>query len=143
LTRHRRLAVLAVLILFAVAAVAVFAAARSPWVRGYALYAGYLPVTGRIAGHDADLPPGATVCANCHEPGQPGADPKRLPQLDRRLVESYSRRGGPEAAYTEETFCALLADGVDPTLVLVSRTMPRFTIPREDCAALWAYLSTR
>jgi hypothetical protein len=118
-------------------------ASQSRWVRGWALYSGYLPLTGRIVGHEADMPPEALVCANCHEPGQPGADPRRLPQLDSRLTEVIVRRGGPPVSYDVDSFCALLAGGIDPSTVMISRTMPRFSMSADDCAALWAFVSTR
>jgi hypothetical protein len=143
LPTSRRLVVLAAVSVLVVAGIGAAVAARSPWVRGYALYHGHLPLTGRIYGHETTLPPETIVCANCHEPGRPGADPRRLPQLDRRLAETRDRRGGPSSAYTEDSFCSLIANGIDPTSVLISRTMPRFELDRVDCAALWSYLSAR
>lgn len=131
----------------AIAAVILIAAAVYPYPRlvGYALYRGYLPVAGRIAGHDSDLPSRASRCVNCHDAVR-SATPtaRRITPLTRAaLTEMHSRRGGPVTAYNEDTFCSLLRDGIDPAYVQVNRTMPRYDMSASQCHALWRYVSSR
>jgi hypothetical protein len=133
------LAAMAVLISIA-AAVSLY-----PWLAGYSIYHGYLPVKGRIAGHDSDLPSRASRCANCHDAAR-GAirTARRIAPLTRvALTEPHSRRGGPDTTYAENSFCSLLHEGVDPAFVLVSRTMPRYDMSAFNCHALWTYVSSR
>jgi hypothetical protein len=140
--RRRMLAAAAVAVALAAGATAV---AGSGWVRGWALYHGHLEAAGRIMGHGADLPPAAARCANCHD-AAPGAGLARrsIAPLDRAsLTEARPRRGGPPSAYTSESFCAVVRGGIDPAMVMVNRTMPRFDMPDADCAALWTYVSSR
>jgi hypothetical protein len=109
--------------------------------RGFAIYHGYTPVAGHIQGHGASLPPRAVVCAGCHEAApvaQAGGAPfsTRLADLSR----TRARRGGPASAYTAESFCRALREGVDPGAVMLDRLMPRFDLTAEQCGALWIYL---
>jgi len=115
----------------------------SPRLQGYALYHGYWPVTGRIAGHDSDLPAFASRCANCHDGVRSTRARPIAPLTQASLLHSHSRRGGPETAYTETSFCALLRDGVDPAYVIVDRTMPHYDLSGASCHALWRYVSSR
>lgn len=116
-----------------------------PWARGYALYHGHLPLSGRIAGHDDDLPSAASRCSNCHDAVTGGAQTKRLiaPLNGTALTQPVSRRGGPQFIYTEASFCSFLRDGVDAVFVQASRTMPRFTVSDGECHALWTYVISR
>jgi hypothetical protein len=116
-----------------------------PWLVGYALYHGYLPVTGRIAGHDSDLPSRASRCVNCHNAVRSATPTARriAPLTKAALIEPHSRRGGPVTAYAEASFCSLLHDGIDPAYVQVDRTMPRYDMPASTCRALWRYVSSR
>lgn len=116
-----------------------------PVSRGFALYHGYLPLAGRIAGHAADLPPGTATCAACHDAPRPAAGGyKSIPPLDgATLTSAVSRRSGPASTYDAASFCALLGSGLDPAMIMVDRTMPRFTLSPADCAALWSYVSRR
>jgi hypothetical protein len=53
-----------------------------------------------------------------------------------------ARRGGPPSRYDAHALCTLLQTGVDPSHVMVARTMPRFEIDNLQCEALWQYLRT-
>lgn len=113
--------------------------------RGAALFAGEAALSGRIVGHDVDLPVQASRCVNCHgEAGRPApaaSAPTLAPALDARsLAAPTPRRGGPPSRYDAAALCTLLRSGVDPAHVMIPRTMPRYTLSDEDCAALWAHL---
>lgn len=115
------------------------------WAKGYAIYHGHLAVSGRLDGHDFDLPAMALRCAGCHDAAS-GADALALESasLDLgHLTEARSRRGGPPSAYTLESFCKVAATGLDPALVVVDRTMPRFDLSAAECHALWTFLRFR
>ena len=142
--RDRRVVLAGAVILAVLAGAA--GVALAPLARGYALYWGHLPVSGHIQGHGTDMPPAAVVCANCHEPAATaGATaPRPIARLDAAaLTTPKSRRGGPQTVFTEADFCSFLETGIDPSMTLVDRTMPRFTLAAGDCAALWSYLSRR
>jgi hypothetical protein len=121
------------------------AAAAHPWTRGYALYHGYEPLSGRIAGHDNDLPAAAARCSNCHDAVTGGQQITRqiAPLNWAALTQPASRRGGPAFAYSEASFCTFLRDGIDAVFVQASRTMPRFAMSDAECHALWVYASSR
>jgi hypothetical protein len=116
-----------------------------PWPLGFALYHGYLPLHGRITGHDSELPGVAARCVNCHDAVRSDVAPAIViaPLTKASLAEPVSRRGGPPTVYAENSFCSLLRDGVDPALVIVNRTMPRFEITQSNCHALWRYVNSR
>lgn len=121
----------------------VSADALPDWPRGYALYRGFGTLDAEISGTGVALPAKASACVNCHDATPSGA-PRRIGPLDRAaLTTATPRRGGPPSAYSGETFCAVLRDGVDPAFVMVDRTMPRFRLSDEDCRALWTYVSVR
>jgi cytochrome c553 len=114
------------------------------WLRGAAIYHGYVERPGRIMGHQSDLPAEASRCANCHDAPVNSNTQRGVAVLSSvTLVENHSRRGGPPVAYTEESFCTFLQSGVDPAFVMADRTMPRFSLNDDDCAALWRYVSSR
>jgi hypothetical protein len=115
----------------------------SPWLQGYALYHGYWPLTGRISGHDSDLPAFASRCANCHDAVRAAAARPIAPLTQASLTQPHSRRGGPATSFTETSFCSLLRDGIDPAYVLADRTMPHYDLPEASCHALWRYVSSR
>ena len=111
---------------------------------GSALYHGELALTGRIVGHDLDLPAQASRCINCHGAAVAASAPPLAPLLNAAsLTRLTPRRGGPPSRYDTASMCALLRSGVDPAHVMIPRTMPRYTITDADCKALWAFLSTR
>lgn len=116
-------------------------------VKGWAVYHGYVGLTGRLEGHTVDLPAHAVRCANCHEPGvAPDGTAGGVPIAPLEattLPVALSRRGGPPTTYDEASFCETLTSGFDPADILLERTMPRFSIDPANCSALWAYLSTR
>ncbi|PZQ13586.1 MAG: hypothetical protein DI565_13650 [Ancylobacter novellus] len=138
--RGRRLgaviAVAAATILMA-AAVAVW-----PWAKGYALYHGYLSMPATIAGTGVALPASASRCVNCHE-GSGGGRIGIAPLDGSTLAIGRRRSGGAMTVYDRESFCRMLRDGVDPSLVTVSRVMPRFALSDADCDALWRWTSGR
>ena len=118
---------------------------------GAAIFSGRVHVPGRIRGHAETLPVSATRCQNCHQlaPVAPGADARRLsqtfgPALTREfLTESQQRRGGPASSYDAATLCRALRTGIDPSQVLLVRTMPLYEIDDRQCEALWSFLSQR
>jgi len=57
------------------------------------------------------------------------------------LREVLPRRGGPPVAYEQASFCRTLRTGVDPSHIVLPRTMPRFEADDTQCAALWDYLT--
>lgn len=115
------------------------AAARA---RGAAMFDGRAALAGRLVGHDSDLPPAATRCANCHEAvARSGAFATRLDAST--LTRPRVRRGGPATAYDAARLCALLREGTDPAHVIVSTTMPRYAAGDDQCRDLWAYLASR
>ncbi|WP_020186532.1 hypothetical protein [Methylopila sp. 73B] len=119
------------------------AAAFLPDVRGYALYHGYAGLQASVAATEVPLPTSASRCANCHD-ARPSAAPRRVVALDRAsLTQATPRRGGPASVYDAAAFCTALRDGLDPSSVLLDRTMPRFVLPDDDCQALWRYVSGR
>lgn len=128
------------------ASAAVHAQAERAADRGAQLYDGRLPLTATVRGHTQVLPAQASRCINCHEPSrQPGQnDAAFAPRLDRASLTSVQqRRGGPTSAYDEGSLCRLLRESLDPTLILVNKSMPRYTLTNEDCAALWQFLANR
>lgn len=119
-----------------------FFAGAGDWLRGYAIYRGHLGVTGRIAGQSFDLPREALRCAGCHESAAPELAGAGALSLDLRMLGApRSRRGGPPTAYTLESFCLTLRNGIDPAAVILSRIMPRFDVSDAECRALWTYLA--
>lgn len=56
------------------------------------------------------------------------------------LLGLRTRRGGPPSAFDEASLCRLLRTGVDPAQVLISTTMPRYTVSDVQCRQLMAYL---
>lgn len=115
-----------------------------PWLKGAAIYHGYLARAGRIEGHGTDLPAAASRCANCHDAVQPKEAVRVISPLTRMgLREPHPRRGGPPSAYDQANFCNFLHTGIDPAAVMADRTMPRFALDDGDCAALWQFVSTR
>ena len=130
---------------------------------GRALFTGEQALVGRLPGHEQALPTLATRCVNCHEApdlaptavsasavpavaAEPGASSASsyAPVLDRQaLLGRQVRRGGPPSAYDVDSLCVLLRRGVDPALVVVSTTMPRFELSDEQCQALWRHLTSR
>jgi hypothetical protein len=130
---------------------------------GRALFTGEQALVGRLPGHDMALPIVATRCVNCHEAPNlapaaaiPGDVPAAsagsgalltgsyAPLLDRQaLLGRRVRRGGPPSSYDADSLCALLRRGVDPALVVVSTTMPRFELSDGQCQAIWRHMTSR
>jgi hypothetical protein len=117
--------------------------------RGRALYAGEAPLTARIAGHAAALPPQASRCTNCHvgATSTQAASSAGVQAIGgilaaHRLTQPLSRRGGPPSRFDAAALCRLLRTGVDPAHVVIAQTMPRYEVSDADCNALWAYLAT-
>lgn len=115
--------------------------------RGPRLFSGEIALTARLAGHASPLPPHAARCVNCHSLAAAGhasvaASAAGLgPALGAAtLARDIRRRGGPPSRYDEAAFCRLLASGIDPADIIVTRQMPRYEMSREDCAALWRHL---
>jgi hypothetical protein len=121
--------------------------------RGSRLFHGATPLTGRLTGHEEPLPADFAKCQNCHQleseptPKQTAAaadaPAERVgPKLGAvSLTRAVQRRGGPASAYTSDTFCRLLRDGIDPAQIMIPQLMPRYTVTDEECNALWTYLN--
>jgi hypothetical protein len=134
-------------ILLASAGLVAFSAvlASTPWARGYAIYHGYLSLPGRIAGHDSDLPSRAARCSNCHEALSGNGTTARLitPLTRDSLGAEMARRNGPPSKYDTAAFCTAMRDGIDPAMIQLERTMPRFAPTDSDCVSLWSYVNSR
>jgi len=113
--------------------------------RGEALYHGGESLSGRIRGHDDILPPQTVVCAHCHDAGgQARLGANTAPRIEPALLlGTRERRHGPPSRYDEPAFCRLLRTGSDPAFVLISRTMPAYDVTDDQCASLWAFLTTQ
>ncbi len=110
--------------------------------RGRALFEGASPAVARLAGHDEDLPPIATRCANCHADVDRAGQASFAPALTApRLLDSRVRRGGPASAYDRAAFCRVLRDGIGPDDVMIDETMPRYALTQDQCADVWRYLT--
>jgi hypothetical protein len=123
------------------------AVARAEIERGRALFAGSVPLRGRMTGHETPLPPEAVRCTNCHPlertPGPSPAPELFALKLTRDgLTRAAPRRGGPPSVYDGERFCRLLRDGIDPAHVMIPQTMPRYELEKMDCQALWVYVTS-
>lgn len=124
------------------AALAVAAPVLSAWsarAHGEEIYFGRRALPARIAGHPDALPAMSSRCVNCHD----GAQATGGALTGSTLTQAARRRGGPLSMYDQAALCRVLRGGIDPALVVVNRGMPRFEIDDADCAALWAYLSSR
>ena len=122
--------------------------------RGRRLFAGELPLTGRIVGHTSVLPPQASRCINCHALGNAevaggsASSPSGTQAFGgalspQRLTAMLPRRGGPPSRFDEKALCHLLRTGVDPAYIVIVRSMPRYELSDADCHALWMHLSQR
>ncbi len=109
--------------------------------RGAALFSGVTPLPARLVGHDRDLPPLATRCGNCHEGA--AATAYASPLTAAALTLPRVRRGGPPTAFGAKALCVLLREGTDPAHVMISTTMPRYTITDAQCDDLWTFLESR
>ncbi len=112
-------------------------------LRGERLFTGGEALVARLDGSAAALPALVTSCANCHAaPRGSGIELARAPRLSREsLVAASSRRGGPAFAYDQERFCSTIRSGIDPSHIVLRKSMPRFTLDARQCAALWTYLT--
>ena len=134
----------------ACAALLLAACGSSEVERGRRLFVGEMPLQAHVAGHDLALPSDASRCSNCHsfERASSAAAPAASSNqtiggglTTTRLLELNRRRGGPPSKFDEKSLCRLLRTGVDPALIIVSRTMPRYDLSDADCYSLWMYLS--
>ena len=126
-----------------------FSDMRESVARGAALYAASpgSELQGRMTGHAEALPALATRCSNCHL--QPGADTSKLGPDKRfgpvltaeHLLQAKARRGGPPTVFDEASFCRVLREGLDPAMVIIDQTMPRYSATPAQCTDLWNYLS--
>jgi hypothetical protein len=110
--------------------------------RGDMLFHGREALSGRIRGHDDDLPSEALRCSNCHEAKSGKSAGVIAPHIDRALLlESRQRRRGPPSHYDAASFCKMLRTGVDPVFVVVAREMPVFNLDEGQCNSLWMFLT--
>jgi len=124
--------------------------------RGQAYFLGEAVLAGRLSGHAMDLPSVASRCVNCHRDsadaraasaraaGNTGLDPSAdagAPPLGRAwLTQWRSRRFAPASRYDAASLCTLLRSGVDPAMVVIPATMPRYQASDAQCADLWNFL---
>ncbi|BDT66155.1 hypothetical protein os1_03110 [Comamonadaceae bacterium OS-1] len=104
---------------------------------------GQQPVVAQLYGQTTRLPALASRCSNCHavQPLETLGTQAFGPRLNRAaLTDLAPRRGGPPSRFTQESFCRLLSDGIDPASILLAGAMPRYTLSPIDCQALWQYL---
>lgn len=123
--------------------------------QGEAMFQGKVLLPANLAGQEMILPVQASRCINCHGTVQknPWIDPSvSQPPAEQTfaspingawLKQARMRHGGPESKYDQPALCKLLREGVDPGHVMISTTMPRYNLTDAQCAALWAYLSTK
>lgn len=125
--------------------------------RGLALFSGAAELQGRVVGHQVDLPAAAVACINCHgdaaserpllasaEAAASGVAPRFAPPLTaQHLAQPLKRRGGPPSQYEAASLCRLLREGLDPAMVLIPLTMPRYRITDAQCADLWQFFLSR
>lgn len=148
----RRIAVLVVLL--ALGAARPGAEPAAPVVddaaAGAALFEGRADLRGKIRGHSSVLPPHASRCSNCHltvETPVSAASATRLTQTfgpaltPTRLTGLRARRGAPPTRYDLTAFCTVLRTGVDPSKVVLARTMPLYELDDRSCQALWTHLT--
>lgn len=129
--------------LMAVAGVAAAGTDRSDSAAlGRQLFFGEVPLSARLRTNPQALPPSAVRCANCHASSR-DAQPFGPPLTRESLLGLMSRRGGPPTAYTRDTFCSVLANGVDVAHVVLASAMPQYRLSDAECSALWAFLLTR
>ena len=110
--------------------------------RGEAIFMGRQPVSGRIRGHESDLPAEVVACRQCHTGVAPDGGASAAPRLDRALLlQPLQRRGGPPSVYDAASFCKVLRTGIDPAFVLIDRIMPTYRLADAECTALWQYVT--
>jgi len=110
--------------------------------RGEAIFLGRQPVSGRIRGHESDLPAEVVACRQCHSGASPDGGASAAPRLDRALLlQPLQRRGAPPSVYDATSFCKVLRTGIDPAFVLIDRVMPTYRLADSECAALWQYVT--
>jgi hypothetical protein len=107
---------------------------------GRGLFEGHHPLYAHLAGQAWQLPATAIACINCHQPTPSAFGP---PLTRASLTRALGRRGGPPSAYDRDKLCRAMREGVDPALVIIPQTMPRYILTDEECAAIWAFLLTR
>lgn len=109
---------------------------------GGRLFYGESALIGQLYVHNRPLGAEYVRCANCHRlQDQARAEGRFGPDLGARfLTEASARRGGPERAYTEQSFCEMLRSGKDPTAILIGTDMPRYRLSAAECRALWLFL---
>ncbi|QOZ83630.1 hypothetical protein DXT74_11435 [Chromobacterium sp. Rain0013] len=109
---------------------------------GGRLFYGQVALIGQLYVHNRPLGAEYVRCANCHRlQDQARAEGRFGPDLGAKfLTEPSARRGGPERAYTEQSFCEMLRTGKDPTAILISTDMPRYRLSAAECRALWLFL---
>lgn len=117
---------------------------RSQIELGEKIFLGQVPLNGKLAGHQDNLPGQVAKCVNCHaptqnrRPGQYEYAPLLTPSW---LLQPHVRRGGPAFAYDQRSFCQTIRTGMDPEYVILNRAMPRFELSAQQCQALWAFLT--
>ncbi|AZG16080.1 MULTISPECIES: c-type cytochrome [Cupriavidus] len=138
----------ALAVAMAAASLAVPALAQAPTPNlvelGRSLFYGSVtPATpARLRWEERPVPAAAARCANCHVATQ-GAQPFGPPLTADALLTLAPRRGGPPSAYDRDSFCRVVAQGVDNTGVMLSKVMPQYRLSDPECTALWSFLLTQ
>ncbi len=103
-------------------------------------------ITAFLGVSSVTAPGEAMPCVNCHGPdglGRPESDVKPGNILWSELTKPYRVRltGGRERPpYTEETLARAITQGIDSGGNRLAPSMPVYTMPEQDLAALIAYL---
>jgi len=115
--------------------------------QGQRMFHGEQALTGRMTGHEQDLPGEAVRCSNCHERegAQTSPDSQSFGTVlgPGSLTRAVARRGGPAVRYTQDSFCRVLRDGIDPAHVIIPQALPRYALTGKECEALWRFLTAK
>ncbi|WP_232471109.1 cytochrome c [Caballeronia hypogeia] len=99
-------------------------------------------MTAHLRDDDRPLPAWTTRCVNCHA-GTPTAKAFAPPLTHDSLLGETRRRGGPISHYDATAFCRAVKDGIDPTSIMLRKSMPLYRITDAECAALWRFVMSR
>lgn len=93
------------------------------------------PIEAQIEGSPQTFEATLFACAGCHGGSGEGRREGGTLTADIRFGRLQKRR-----AYTEESFCRALRQGLDPAGQPLARAMPRYLLEPEQCGALWQHL---
>lgn len=113
-------------------------------MRGERIFHGREVLKLRLSGQSEALSGTAIACAACHAHKKSTAlENYSAPRLTRTLASARrAPRGGPGFMYDKASFCRAIQTGIDPTHIVLKRTMPRYALDDGQCSALWQYINT-